>query len=120
MKIRTILFLAFNGICCMANAQKKVTLDYYFNHEVHTTKAGTIERYHYLWTDKANTGFSILGEAFIKAGGVLDTLDKAPTVKKLKGSAVYIIVDPDTKKENANPNYIMPGNVVQISAWVKT
>jgi hypothetical protein len=118
MKLKIILFLILSGICFIANAQK-ITLDYYFNHEVHTTKTGTVERYHYLWTDKANTGFSVFGYAFIKAGAVLDTLDKAPTLANLKGTAVYIIVDPDTKKESPNPNYIVPGEVSQISAWVK-
>ena len=116
--VKLIMVFALTAICYMAQAQK-VTLDYYFNHEVHTTKAGDIERYHYLWTDKANTGFSIFGDAFIKAGTDLDTLDKAPTIANLKGTAIYIIVDPDTKKESPNPNYIEASDIKQITEWVK-
>lgn len=102
-----------------ANAQK-VTLDYYFNHEIHKTPAGKVERYHYLWTEKANSGFSIFGDAFKKAGAALDTLDSAPTTENLKGTAIYIIVDPDTKKESPNPNYIEPKDIKAIAAWVKS
>src|ERR1700709_1694471 len=77
---------------------QKVTLDYFFNHEVHNV-GGVTTRYHYLWTDKANSGFSIWGDIFKSLGASLDTLGTAPTMENLNGSAVYIIVDPDTKKE---------------------
>lgn len=97
---------------------QKVTLDYFFNHEVHTVN-GITTRYHYLWTDKANTGFSIWGDIFKNKGATLDTLGNAPTIQNLKGSAVYIIVDPDTKKENPNPNYITEQDAGQIAQWVK-
>ena len=95
-----------------------VTLDYYFNHEVHTTSSGKTERYHYMWEDTANTGFSILGAAFKKAGAKLRSLDEAPTTANLKAGDIYIIVDPDTKKESPNPNYIEQKDIVQIAAWV--
>ena len=107
------------GVCINVNAQK-VTLDYYFNHEVHKTSSGKIERFHYLWTEKANSGFSIFGNAFKKAGATLDTLDNMPTKANLKGTAVYIIVDPDTKKESPNPNYIQQEDIKEIAAWVKS
>jgi hypothetical protein len=102
-----------------ANAQK-VTLDYYFNHEVHKTSSGKMERYHYLWTEKTNSGFSILGDVFKRAGFGLDTLGDAPTRANLKGASVYIIVDPDTKKESPNPNYIQEKDIKEIAAWVKS
>ncbi len=117
-KIYILAALALTGIHFSAGAQK-VTLDYYFNHEVHKTAAGKIERYHYTWEDKANSGFSIFGDAFIKAGARLDTLGKAPTVADLKESNIYIIVDPDTKKESPNPNYIEWNDIKEIAAWVK-
>jgi len=101
-----------------SNAQK-ITLDYYFNHEVHQTASGKTERYHYTWEDRANTGFSIFGAAFKRAGAQLDTLGEAPTLDNLKGTAVYIIVDPDTKKESPHPNYIETNDIEQIAAWVK-
>lgn len=42
------------------SSARTVVLDYYFNHEVHKGDSGTPERFHYMWEDKANTGFSIL------------------------------------------------------------
>jgi unsaturated rhamnogalacturonyl hydrolase len=98
---------------------QKITLDYYFNHEVHQTTSGKTKRYHYTWEDKTNSGFSILGDAFKRAEAQLDTLGEAPTLKNLKGTAVYIIVDPDTKKESPHPNYIETNDIEQIAAWVK-
>ncbi|MDB4925277.1 hypothetical protein [Mucilaginibacter sp.] len=95
-----------------------VTLDYYFNHETHKTKDG-IKRFHYLWDDEQNTGFSKWGAMFKANGLILDTLDKAPTLANLRNSSVYIIVDPDTKKETANPNYIKANDAEQIALWVK-
>lgn len=103
-----------------ADAQT-VTLDYYFNHEVHKTSSGKVERFHYLWDDKQNTGFSILGDAFLKSGAKkLDTLGVAPTVQNLKSADIYIIVDPDTKKENPDPKYITEKDADEITRWVKS
>src|SRR4051794_29185606 len=89
---------------CTVNAQV-VTLDYYFNHEVHHNTSGKAERFHYMWEDKANTGFSILGDAFKTHGAELRSLEEPPSASTLKNTNVYIIVDPDTKKENPNPHY---------------
>ena len=108
-------------VICYSNVSaQKVTLDYYFNHEVHKSAAGNIERFHYLWDDKTNTGFSILGDAFKNAGATLDTLGIAPTTGNLKSSSIYIIVDPDTRKESPDPKYILPNDVNEIAAWVKS
>jgi hypothetical protein len=107
-------------ICSYAHAQQKVTLDYYFNHQVHTTNAGMIERYHYTWEDKTNSGYSIFGDAFKREGATLDTLGAAPTTTNLKGTAIYIIVDPNTKKKNPDPKYILAGSIKEIAAWVKS
>lgn len=109
--------IALLNIVIAANAQT-VTLDYYFNHEVHKTNTG-MQRFHYLWTDIDNTGFSIWGTVFKANGLKLDTLGSAPTVAKLRNSSIYIIVDPDTKKEAAKPNYIETADVEQIALWVK-
>jgi len=100
-------------------AAQTVTLDYYFNHEVHKGKSGQQERYHYMWEDKENTGFSILGDAFKSNGAKLKSLDEAPTIADLKGTDIYIIVDPDTKKESPNPNYIEEKDITEIEKWVK-
>ncbi len=117
-----LIFAASAGFIVLyqysASAQT-VTLDYYFNHEVHKTASGKIERYHYTWEDKTNSGFSIFGDAFVRAGARLDTLGNAPTASNLKGTAIYIIVDPDTKKESPDPKYIFPNDIKEIVAWVK-
>src|SRR5471030_1722157 len=117
-KLYILTLLMLPALYGPARAQK-VTLDYYFNHEVHQNASGKTERFHYTWEDKANTGFSIFGDAFIRAGAHLDTLDKAPTLSNLKGTAIYIIVDPDTKKESPRPNYIEWKDVNEIAGWVK-
>jgi hypothetical protein len=116
--LATCVLLALTNLGFTVVAQT-VTLDYYFNHEVHKNKAGQEERYHYMWEDKASSGFSIFGEAFKNAGAKINSLDEAPTVNNLKLSNIYIIVDPDTKKESPNPNYIEKRDINQIEKWVK-
>jgi hypothetical protein len=111
------LFIVIGG--CFTSTAQIVTLDYYFNHEVHTTKAGITERFHYLWEDSTENGYSIWGTAFKNNGGQLKSLDVAPTAKNLKGSAIYIIVDPDTKKESPDPKYIEEPSITEIVKWVK-
>jgi hypothetical protein len=103
---------------CTAKAQT-VTLDYYFNHETHKNSKGEPERFHYLWTEQANTGYSILGNVFKNQGFELKSLETAPTTANLQGTSVYIIVDPDSRKENPAPNYIQAAHVTQIADWVK-
>ncbi len=117
MKVLSLIGLIIITYFNTAHAQV-VTLDYYFNHEVHKTASGKIERFHYMWDDSANTGFSKLGKIFKKNGTQLDTLAIAPTVDNLKKSDIYIIVDPDTKKESPNPNYIEQNNITEIAKWV--
>jgi len=117
-KSSVILWLLLAGSTLSANAQK-VRLDYYFNHEIRQTASGKTVRYHYTWEDKTNSGFSIFGDAFKRAGAQLDTLGAAPSLDNLKGTGIYIIVDPDTKKESPHPNYIETNDIEQIAAWVK-
>lgn len=109
---------AFGLLSNNAHAQT-VTLDYYFNHETHKGSNGQAERFHYLWNETANTGYSILGDVFKKQGFDLKSLDAAPTAGNLKGAGVYIIVDPDSRKENPAPNYIQAADVTNIAAWVE-
>jgi len=114
-----ITLILIIGYCLKANAQVVVTLDYYFNHETHLTPEGTLQRFHYLWEDNSNTGFSVLGEAFKKQGAVLKSLEEPPTQSNLKGTGIYIIVDPDSKKENADPKYIGRSDIIEIERWVR-
>ncbi|MFF5380118.1 hypothetical protein [Pedobacter suwonensis] len=108
--------LIFSSI--KASAQT-VTLDYFFNRETRKDKNGKEVRFHYLWGERAMSGFSILGSVFKKEGFKLDSLETAPTAARLKGSEVYLIVDPDRTKENPKPNYIQASDIAEIAAWVK-
>lgn len=83
-----------------------VTLDYYFNHEFHAARDGKTERFHYTWEDTTNSGYSIWGNIFRKNGMSTGSLEAAPTLENLEKSNIYIIVDPDTKKETSSPNYL--------------
>jgi unsaturated rhamnogalacturonyl hydrolase len=93
-----------------------VGLDNWFNRELHK-KTG--QPYHYLWTDTENSGFSQLGDLFKEKGAALKTIGEAPTDANLGYLDVYIIVDPDTTTESANPNYATPEAISAIEAWVK-
>lgn len=96
-----------------------VMLDYYFNHETKKGSDGRPVRFHYLWDEEANTGFSIWGNIFKNKGATLSRLNAAPTIVNLKNASVYIIVDPDSQKESSNPNYITEADAKQIVKWVK-
>jgi len=120
--MKSIYQYGLAGMLCLAaltSGAQTVTLDYYFNHETHKNSKGELERFHYLWTEKANTGYSILGDVFKSQGFALSTLEVAPTASNLKGTSVYVIVDPDSRKENPAPNYIQPADIAQIANWVK-
>ena len=92
---------------------KSILLDRYFNNE---NKEGL--RYHYTWEDEHDSGFSWFGQLFKYHGAQLNNLDQAPTTNNLKGSNVYIVVDPDTKKETVHPNYINKDHINVIKEWV--
>ncbi|MES2006443.1 MAG: DUF4350 domain-containing protein [Bacteroidota bacterium] len=118
MKKNIVLFFVLTT--CMTHALKAqtVTLDYYFNNEYKKNAAGEMVRFHYTWEDKASSGFSVWGEVFKKNGCTIKSLETAPTADRLKGTDVYIIVDPDTKKETANPHFIEEADIKAITDWV--
>ncbi|SDK63580.1 unsaturated rhamnogalacturonyl hydrolase [Catalinimonas alkaloidigena] len=97
----------------------RVGLDYYFNHEVRNTKDGKKERYHYTWEDPTNSGFKLWGETFQHFGATIDSVATAPTAASLKNVDVYIIVDPDTKKESPNPHFVEKKDIKALETWVK-
>lgn len=97
-------------------SQPAVLLDNWFNHETHA-KTGKI--YHYTWDDTLDSGFSQLGDLFTREGALLATLAGQPTKKALKNASVYIIVDPDTTRENPSPHYVSPADANCIARWVK-
>lgn len=98
---------------------KTVTLDYFFNNEWKKGPAGDLVRYHYTWEDQANSGFWFWGNIFTYAGARINSLPVAPTAENLKNSDVFIIVDPDTEKETAHPNFMSPQNAEVLYNWVK-
>ena len=98
---------------------KTVGLDYFFNHEFRKNKTGQMERFHYTWEDKTDSGFCWWGATFQDYGAKLTTITDAPTAQNLKNVDVYIVVDPDTPKETAQPNYIERPHVEAINNWVK-
>src|SRR5579863_4986329 len=109
-----VLFLMIS-----AYAQPRVVLDSWFNDEHMKDASGKLVSYHYKWEETDNNGFFIFGEAFKRNGAQIGTLYDEPTESNLKQADVYIIVDPDTKKESPDPKYIMPKDVKVISDWVK-
>jgi unsaturated rhamnogalacturonyl hydrolase len=116
----TIMALLAGITIPAARAQTKtVTLDYFFNNEYRKNASGTMERFHYTWEDTKSSGYSIWGDIFKKNGATLKGLIDEPTTVNLAGSDIYIIVDPDTRKETANPNYIESRHVKAITDWVK-
>jgi unsaturated rhamnogalacturonyl hydrolase len=98
---------------------KTVLLDYYFNNEWKKDANGKQIRYHYTWDDRANSGFALWGDVFKTYGAQTKSLETAPTKSNLKGANVYIIVDPDTEKETAKPNYMDEASAKAIADWVK-
>lgn len=101
--------------CCL-QAQTKVLLDNYYNHEINP---GTGKIFHYVWSDTDNSGFSDWGTVFKEKGATLNTLQQAPDPANLKRGDIYIIVDPDTRAETPSPHYIGKKDIRVITGWVK-
>lgn len=115
--MKRLLIVTF-VLCALATgsfAQKTVGLDNWFNHEMNA-KTGKI--FHYTWDDQGNSGFSQLGDLFLKRGAKLNTIATSPNSQSMKGIDVYIIVDPDTTKENPNPNYVQASDISFLKKWV--
>lgn len=120
MKKNTAIgIITFLFVGSLTSSAQTVMLDYYFNHEVHMGKSGANERFHYMWEDQDNTGFSIFGDAFKRNGVHLKSLDTSPNSRNLRQADIYIIVDPDTRKESPYPNYIQEKDINEITRWVK-
>ena len=99
---------------------KTVGLDYYFNHESRKSSlTGESEQWHYTWEERTHGGFWLWGNQFRELGAKTVAVPAAPTAASLKGLSVYIIVDPDTRKETATPHYIQPADSKVITEWVK-
>lgn len=99
---------------------KTVVLDDFFNREIKKDAGGREYSWHYKWEEKNHPGFYALGEQFKSFGASLASLSTAPTAANLKYASVYIIVDPDTEKETAKPNFIAAADIKNIADWVKS
>jgi unsaturated rhamnogalacturonyl hydrolase len=98
---------------------KTVAIDNFFNREFRKGYTGQQETFHYTWNDHKDSGYSLWGQIFNDYGAKTTTIEEAPTAQNLKNASVYIIVDPDTPKETASPNYIQSKDVKVITEWVK-
>jgi len=99
---------------------KTVVLDDYFNHEIRKNRiTGKDELWHYKLNELRDSGFSTWGSIFNGLGAQTAMLSSSPTAENLKNADVFIIVDPDTAKETANPNFVEPNHVAAIADWVK-
>ena len=94
------------------SAQKVVLLDGFHNNESKMPD-------HYQWDGVRPGGFSEFGKVVTSLGGQLKTARERITPEVLAGAKVFIIVDPDTPAETDDPQYIMPGEITAIEAWVR-
>lgn len=116
-----ITFISAFLLFGMAQAQSKlpvVMLDCYFNHETRVKPDGSTERFHYIWEETDQPGWSILASVFKEAGAKTASLEMAPDKSNLKGADIYIIVDPDNLKDNPKPNTIQKNHAAAIKDWV--
>ena len=97
---------------------KVVLLDYFFNNERTAGAGKRAMRFHYVWEDTANSGFSELGKMITNLGADVDTLAVEPTAQNFSGASIYMIVDPDTPLESPHPNYIDTSAREAIVQWV--
>jgi lysophospholipase L1-like esterase len=97
---------------------KVIGLDYYYNNEWKKKDTSRF-RYHYVWEDTTDSGFSEWGKIFDRLGADTDTIMSAPADSLLRRMSVYIIVDPDTPKETDAPNYLQQPEIDAIERWVK-
>ena len=97
---------------------KIVALDYHFNKEFRKDLNNQTEQYHYTWEDTMHSGFLWWGNIFQSYGAQTKSLKYAPILTNLSGIDVYIIVDPDTKKETENPNFVSKKDISEIKNWV--
>jgi unsaturated rhamnogalacturonyl hydrolase len=104
----------------MVGLGKTVCLDNFYNNEWRKDANGIPVRYHYVWEDTTNSGFSVLGSIITKLGASIDTLCEAPTAETLSRASIYVIVDPDTPKETEHPNYVAPPAIDAIAGWVRS
>jgi unsaturated rhamnogalacturonyl hydrolase len=98
---------------------KTVLLDAWYNSQTRPDAFGRQVSFHYKWDDQADSGYSLFGHIFRNFGAETATLYTQPTIARLRGAKVYIIVSPDIPVKNPNPHYMQPEEAAQIAEWVK-
>ncbi|MDQ2949237.1 MAG: hypothetical protein M3Y27_25415 [Acidobacteriota bacterium] len=106
------LWLAFIVCATAVLAQKVVALDGFHNNESKMPD-------HYQWDGVRAGGFSELGKVLTGLRADLKTVRERVTPAVLSGVSVFIIVDPDTPAETADPKYILPEEIDAIEKWVR-
>jgi unsaturated rhamnogalacturonyl hydrolase len=102
----------FCALAAAAMAQPVVVLDGYHNNESKMPD-------HYQWDGTRPGGYSELGKVLKELGAELRTVRERVTSASLSGAKVFIIVDPDTLAETADPKYIDTEEIRAIESWVR-
>jgi unsaturated rhamnogalacturonyl hydrolase len=122
----SLMLIVVFGLCAAAGQDPSaghrkaiVLLDCYHNNEWKAGVDGVRTRWHYTWSDTANSGYSLLGGILSGIGMRPESLTDRPTEVRLKGAAVFILVDPDTPRETADVHYIDSADASVITSWVR-
>jgi unsaturated rhamnogalacturonyl hydrolase len=108
--LKTLVALCFCFTAALA--QHVVALDNFHNNESKMPD-------HYTWDGTRNGGFSELAKVLKGLNAELRTVQERVTAASLKGVKVFVIVDPDTPSETADPQYIEKAEVDAIEKWVR-
>jgi unsaturated rhamnogalacturonyl hydrolase len=106
------LLLGLMPVEAQHTAQKVVALDGFHNNESKMPD-------HYQWEGVRAGGFSEFAKLLVGLGARLTTIRERVTPSALAGVRLFIIVDPDTPAETADPQYIMPDEIAAIEEWVR-
>jgi unsaturated rhamnogalacturonyl hydrolase len=96
-----------------------VLLDAWYNSQQHKNAAGEIESFHYKWTDRSDSGYSLFGDLFRSFGVATRTLSTAPTKDNLRGAQFYLVVSPDIPVKNPTPHYMNEKDAAEVADWVR-
>ncbi len=117
-----LLITVSSGALCqqaLPGVGRVVCLDCYHNNEWRTLKDGRRERYHYIWEDTSNSGYSELGNTIKSLGARISESNVSPTKSVLEKASLYIIVDPDTRAETSDPHFISDREAATLVNWVR-
>lgn len=111
-KLWFVFLLSALAAQSQSQSQKVVALDGFHNNESKMPD-------HYQWDGVRSGGFSEFGKVLTGLGAQLTTVRERVTPAVLAGVKAFIIVDPDTPAETADPQYIMLDEIDAIEKWVR-